>query len=441
MSLRPGRELIRWLIGALVLSLGIFVEPAVMYLGLFLVVAIVLMVLVDYQALRGQRKLIDVKRQLPTVVGRGDRFVVSWTMRIARPFRVRGEWRDVAPACAEPSLLFGTIELGADDVDCQWSREVRLPIRGEFSFGPFWVRISGPFGFLEQQWSLPLMSSIKVLPETYCSQHELVKDAAAEIRMLDKMVRARQQGVGTEFQSLAEFREGDDPRRIDWRSSARQGRMIVRKFQVERHRDIMIVIDCGRLMGSDAGKGNKLDCAIDAGLMLSRVALQYGDRCGLALFDDQVLGYVPPLSGLPSMRAIVDRVYSLQSRWHESDFGRMFETLQQRQQKRCLLIVISDIIDEQTTERFRASLGRLAKRHVVLFAALQTPLLAEVLQAPLERTLDGARQAVAYRLLREREQALHTLRRADVHVLDVTPAQLTVPLVNQFLELRQRSVI
>ena len=105
------------------------------------------------------------------------------------------------------------------------------------------------------------------------------------------------------------------------------------------------------------------------------------------------------------------------------------------------MIVISDIIDEQTTARFRASLGRLAKRHVVLFAALQTPLLADVLKAPLERTLDGARQAVAYRLLREREQALHSLRRADVHVLDVTPAELTVPLVNQFLELRQRSVI
>ena len=223
-ALRPGRELIRCLIGALLLSLGIFVEPAVMYLGLFLLVAIAVMALVDYQALRGQRKLIEVKRQLPSVVGRGDRFVVSWTMRLSRPFRVRGEWRDVAPSCCEPSMLFGKIELGADDVDCVWSREVRIPIRGEFSFGPFWVRISGPFGFLEQQWSLPLISSVKVLPETYCSRHELVKDAATEIRMLDKMVRARQQGVGTEFQSLAEFREGDDPRRIDWRSSARQGR-------------------------------------------------------------------------------------------------------------------------------------------------------------------------------------------------------------------------
>jgi hypothetical protein len=72
---------------------------------------------------------------------------------------------------------------------------------------------------------------------------------------------------------------------------------------------------------------------------------------------------------------------------------------------------------------------------------LQTPLLGEVVQAPVERVLDGSRMAVAFRLLREREQALHTLRHADVHVLDVAPSQLTIPLINQFLELRQRVLI
>ncbi len=481
MKLRPGRNLMRCLVATLIGSLTVFVVPQIVYLGLLLAVAIAVLVGIDIQFLRTQRKAFEVNRIVPTVVGRGERFRVTWQLRraseeidsqasgaasaprfsaaivttggltpprspgISQPWSVRatlrGEWRDEVPTVAEPRFVSGSFELFPNQLDTELAREFCVPIRGQYRFGPFWLRLSGPCGFVEGQWSLPTTNDVKVLPETYCSHHDLAKDAAAELKLLDKMVRTRQQGIGTDFQSLSEFREGDDPRRIDWRSSARQRRLIVRKYQVERHRDVMIVIDCGRLMAADAAKGNKLDCAIDAGLMMARVALQYGDRCGLALFDDQVLGYLPPVSGLPSLRAIVDQVYATQSRWRESDFGRMFATLQQRQQKRSLMIVISDIVDVQTTERFRASLGKLARRHAVLFAALQTPLLGEVVQTPVERVLDGSRMAVAFRLLREREQALHTLRHADVHVLDVTPSQLTIPLINQFLELRQRVLI
>ena len=73
----------------------------------------------------------------------------------------------------------------------------------------------------------------------------------------------------------------------------------------------MIVIDCGRLMGADAGRGSKLDCAVDSALMLCRTALESGDRCGLALFDDRVLGYIPPLSGPRALRPLVEGVYDV----------------------------------------------------------------------------------------------------------------------------------
>lgn len=441
MKYRPGRNLVLSLLATLFGSLAVFVVPQVVILGPLLALAAAVVIGIDLQFLRTQRQAFDLIRRMPPIVGRGDSFRVTWQLLRTQRSAVTAEWRDEVPSVAEPRFISGRVEMSDDELDAEWSREFVVPVRGKHTFGPFWLRLSGPCGFVEAQWTLPVTNEIKVLPETYCSHHDLTKDAAAEIKMLDKLVRARQNGAGTEFQSLSEFREGDDARRIDWRSSARQRRLIVRKFQVERHRDVMIVIDCGRLMGADAGQGNKLDCAIDSGLMLARVALQFGDRCGLTLFDDQVLGYLPPVSGLPSLRAIAEQVYATQSQWRESDFSRMFAALQQRQQKRSLMIVISDIVDVQTTERFRASLGKLARRHSVIFAALQTPLLSEVVQTPINNVRDGSRKAVSFRLLREREQALHSLRHADVHVLDVTPSQLTVPLINQFLDLRQRNGI
>jgi uncharacterized protein (DUF58 family) len=216
---------------------------------------------------------------------------------------------------------------------------------------------------------------------------------------------------------------------------------VVRRFLVERHRDIMIVIDCGRLMGTDAGRGTKLDCAIDSALMLCRTALNSGDRCGVALFDNQVLGYLPPVSGTKALRTLADSVYGIQSRWRESDFGLMFATLQLRQTKRSLIVILSDIVDADTSTRFRTSLMTLSRRHVVLFAGLQTPFLRETVAAPVTNLLDGARKAVSFRILREREEALHALRRGGVQVLDVEPSRLTVPLINRFIELRRQNVL
>jgi len=78
---------------------------------------------------------------------------------------------------------------------------------------------------------------------------------------------------------------------------------------------------------------------------------------------------------------------------------------------------------------------------VVIFAALQTPLLFAQTRAPIGNRLDAARQVVAYRLLREREETLHALRRGSITILDVEPSELTLPLINRYLELRSRNVV
>src|SRR5690606_33697824 len=152
------------------------------------------------------------------------------------------------------------------------------------------------------------------------------------------ITRTRQYGSGTEFDSLHPFREGDDPRRIDWRATARHRMPVVRRYQVERHRDVMILIDCGRLMGSATDTGSKLDCAVDAALNLARVTLHSGDRCGVAAYDRTVRGFLPPLSGIASLGHIVESVYDLQTRWLESDFTQIHGQLQTRQPKRSLLV-------------------------------------------------------------------------------------------------------
>ena len=298
MTIRPGRNLVRTAAVLLVLATLTFVWPGAPWLpvsGFTLVVAVVVAAL-DYRALQTSFRGVKIERTMPAAGGRDLPFRVELRVCSSAPLPLAGELRDVVPAAALPAFQVHAFRLPAGG-SLSLAATFRIPLRGSFEFGPAWLRLTGPCDVLEAQQVFSCPGSVKVLPEGFSSSECLRHDERAELMLLDKISRVRQTGLGTEFEMLSEYRPGDDPRRIDWKTTARLRRPVVRRFQVERHRDVMIVIDCGRLMGADAGRGSKLDCAVDSALMLCRTVLDSGDRCGLALFDDRVLGYQPPLSG------------------------------------------------------------------------------------------------------------------------------------------------
>jgi uncharacterized protein (DUF58 family) len=452
--IRPGPTLLLFGGGLVLLGLLSFIWAPAVWLVALAILAAPVPVFLDYRELRLTRGLVRVERELPVCVGRGSRFRLALRVASLASADVVGDLRDCFPADAEPGHWHERFELRPGE-EKEFICQVRIPVRGLHEFGPVWVRLRGTTGALEWQRSHDCRGEVKVLPDSAGSEDAIRKDALADRRALDKWTRTRLRGEGLEFESISEFRENDDPRRIDWRSSARHRRLMVRRYQLEQHRDVMVLLDCGRLMMASAGdaahpdpaqasaqrSATKLDCAVDSVLMLSRVALEKGDRCGLGVFDDQVLGFLPPISGPGAYRAITESVYDVQSRWRETNFSLMFAALERRHPKRSLVVVLSDIVDADSSGRFRAALLTLARKHVLIFAAIQTPLMAKLVRSPMNSSLDVSRKAVAFRVLREREKALHSLEHAGVHVLDVEPGQLTVPLVNRYIELRERNLV
>ena len=440
MSVRPAPRLLWGVAAAGALAPLAFVWPAMLWVMVALWMALISAAVVDFRSLRPRVEGLRVSRRLPVNAARGLPLISELTLHNEGKFPVEATLRDVMPPAALEGPEFTPLRLDAGERE-QTTTRLTIPIRGRHRFGPVWVRVAGPLGLLEMQRMFDSTGVVKVLPETYASRETLSQDQRARLLQLDKLTKARSHGAGSEFESLAEYRPGDDPRRIDWRTTARIRRPVIRRYQVERHRDVMIAIDCGRLMGASVGNGTKLDCAVDSALMLARVALQTGDRCGIAVFDDAVRGYLAPVAGASSIGPLAEQVYALESKMRESDFGAMFADLQLRQPRRSLIVIISDLVDVETSERMRSSLARLAQRHVVLLAALQTPLLTRSIEGDVNTMLEAARKGVAFRLLRQRQRALHSIGRAGVHVLDVKPGDLTIPLVNQFIDLRSKDLL
>lgn len=436
----PGANAVRG--GALLagLALASFAQAWALDVCGILLGGLLVLAALDWRALRAAQAWPQVSRQLPTCAGRGVPFVDQLQVRNAgvRPLRI---WaREVLPDLAGGEHCFAPFTLPPGDGAVLEAR-VCLPRRGKYVIGGLWLRLAGRFGVIDWQREFCPGAALKVYPESLVTRDELKDQFGAQLT--EKMKRRQRRGEGMEFESLSAFQTGDDVRHIDWRASARHRSLLVRRHQIEQHRDVVILLDAGRLMGTDAGadRGSKLDQAVNSALLLMEVAVGRGDRCGFGVFDDRVLHYQPPLGGSRARQAILEQVYAVQSEYRESNFALMFSLLQSRQRKRALVVVLSDLVDGATSDRFRAALASLAKTHVVVFAALRTPLLEGFAREEVEDFGGVCRKAVALRLERERERTLRTLDHTGVRVIDADPRELTAPLINSYLTLRAGNLL
>ncbi len=441
MKLRPGPGWI-WIGGSFAaVALGCFVWSSAAWLIAPVAGAGIALTVADWIILRRSITELSVSRELPGRAAQGNSFEVVLNLVNRQQGCASGEIRDVIPPGVSPRAWQQKIELAAGrGVSARY--HARAARRGKYVFGPVWIRLHGKYRMLEHQRKIDCTGTVRVIPSSALTVKDAFhKNLRTENRFVGEWTRTRLRGHGIEFESLDRFHEGDDPRRIDWRSTARRGNLMVRRYQVEQHQDLLVLLDCGRLMGAAMEEGNKLDQAVDSAIMLSRVALAKGDRCGIGMFDDRMLGFLPPRAGPGALQTIVAGLSDAKCYLRETDFGPMFATLRTRCRKRSLVIVLSDIAGIETTRRFRQALRTLARQHVVILAALQTPLLADTLMAPVRSGPDVSRKAVVMRLLREREKSLHSLTRSGVTVLDVKPDQLTVPLINRYIDLRERNTL
>ncbi len=393
----------------------------------------------EFWWLRTHAKQIHVTLDIPSSAVRGEPVLVSVDTRNESNAGVLVEVRLLLPEQGAPNLWQAMLRVAPVTAQAITLR-LQANIRGAYHFGDVYLRCHSPLRLLTAQRRIPHEHVCRVYPnirkvKEYLAMRRTLSAVAPHVRSTPL------RGIGSEFESLRSYEEGDDIRRIDWKATARLSSLITRNYEIEHFRNVVVLVDRGRLMAGRAGNGTKLDHAIDAALMVCGVALDGGDRAGLLVFDQEVLAYLPPRGELRQLQAVLENLYDLQPVLVESHFRRAFIHLQTKLTRRSLVLVLSDVMDVHASQSALQGLLALSKRHLVVFAALRTPEIEEAVDLPDSSDLGPFRKAVAHRLLQERIEVLARLDKGGVHVLDVRPADLTVPLVNKYIELRERNLL
>ena len=309
--------------------------------------------------------------------------------------------------------------------------------RGRVAFGDIHVRGRSWLALSLWQKRIAAAAEVDVYPDLLSVRRY---DLLLRARRLDEVGfrHTRRRGTGTDFESLREYVRDDEYRRIDWKATARRGRPFTRQYEEERGRTIMLLIDAGRMMSAQVGSLSKLDHAVNAALMLAYVALHRDDSVGLIVFADTIKALVPPRKGRAHLQRILEELYDVEPTMAEPDYRAAMYHLHDRARKRSLAVLLTDLMDEEASRRLITYTAAAYPRHLPMVVTISDPDLQRAAEAMPETGAELFERAVASQVLSDRERALARLRRSGADVLETPAGELTVALVNRYLELKER---
>jgi len=309
--------------------------------------------------------------------------------------------------------------------------------RGEARLERLWLRWRGPLGLIAKHRVVTLDVAFPVVPDTRTVTQEAIRIFSRYSAVGQKPQLLR--GGGSEFDALKEFVPGMDRRAIDWKQSARHMSLLAKEFCVEHNHTIMFAIDSGRLMCEPVGDVVRVDHALNSALLLAFVSLKLGDRVGFFSFDARPRLATGAVSGAASFPLLQRLTAGIDYSDEETNYTLGLTSLSAALKRRSLVIVFTEFADTTNAELMIENVGRLMRRHLVLFVAFRDEEMEALASAEPQEPDDVTRAVLASSLLKEREKVIVRLQRLGAEIIDAPADRIGTELVNRYFALTQRA--
>ncbi|MEQ1605530.1 MAG: DUF58 domain-containing protein [Pyrinomonadaceae bacterium] len=414
--------------------------PAISYSVLAFDVALIVAATVDYLISRRLPEGLNVSRHFDKRFAIGDPTKVSVLVDNATTRRIHMRIKDEFP----PEMKLDETREADFTVEEQGTAEffyyLKPAKRGRYEFGTTAARYLSRLGLVWCQASFGEAQSVKVYPNMRRAREMELKALGAR-SFLAIQRRAVRRGEGREFESMRDYVRGDELRHISWTATARRSKLTTRQYQIERDQTIVIALDAGRLMTGRIGDETKFDTALHASLALMSASARAGDNCGLVVFGRRVIKYLPPKRGLEHIDAVLEALHDLEPELIEPSYARAFQFIASNTKKRAFIVILTDLVDKDSSKELINALRLLRPRHLPLVATIgDRDLNAAVSQSPTD-IKDVFTQSAAEEIIHQRESALRLVESIGGMALDVTASTLTPKLLEAYLKVKERGLL
>ena len=310
--------------------------------------------------------------------------------------------------------------------------------RGDVNLGDCYVRYQSVLHIAERWVRGSLPQTVRIYPNLEDAKRHSIFLLRSRQIVVEKR-RSRMRGIGREFESLREYRQGDEYRDICWTAAARRGKLVTRVHQIERSQTVWIVIDSGRLMRARVGGFSKLDHAVNSALSLAQVALYSGDRVGLVAYGRAIRQQLPADKGSTHLRQFIEQLALVHEEVSEADHLHMAGRLLTDQKRRSLIVWLTDLAETAMTPEVIEAAAMMMPKHLVLFVVIGQPDLGELARKRPESETEMYQVAAAQEMVHRRELLLARLRERGALALEVDSGAISPALVSSYLQIKERN--
>jgi len=407
-------------------------------MGQVMLALLVVLVVVDTVVLWRKRG-ISASRQCDSRMSNGDENEVTISISSTYPFASQLEVIDEVPVQMQQRDVCYRCRIDSHD-EQQINYTLRPTHRGNYDFGRIRVFARTALGLVMRRFTCGEPQTVRVYPSyMMLNQYELLAINNNLTQMGIK--RIRRVGNNTDFEQIKDYVQGDEYRTINWKATARRAQLMVNVYQEEKSQQMFCIIDTGRLMQHVVDGLTLLDHAVNASLVLSYVATHRQDKAGLVTFDGEVRSFVQANSHSGHIQTVLETLYAVEASHQDSDFENLCQTVNRLIGKRSLLVLFTQLDNMTAVKRKLPYLTQLSRHHRLLVVFFNDSDVDAYLQEKPKTSLDYYTRVVAQKNVADRRHIVATLKQHGILTLLTTPQQLSINVINSYLDIRRHYVI
>ncbi|MBP2239824.1 uncharacterized protein (DUF58 family) [Cytobacillus eiseniae] len=384
-----------------------------------------------------KKKELSFRRYMPIEMERGISYQVPIEITNHSTFSFNFQIIDAVPQSFKTAFpLYGKAE---KEAMVHTTYEAIAPIRGKYEIKKLYFRYTSPLGLWEKQLTTEMIDMVKVIPDLSETKRYL-ENAQAFLLHEGLKIRKHQNGVG-EFSKIRNYVVGDDPRKINWRQTAKLREVMTNEFEPEHGKYVTVLIDCGRMMGAELKKGNRLEKSLEAALTVSAAALKKGDYVSVLAFSKDVSVFVPAAKGMAHLQTILQAIYNIQVDASESNYAEVLHYLEMVQKKRSLILLFSDVRTFLHEENALLYLKRIRQRHLFLMIGIEDQTLIKRIGMEPDELQKAMSKSIAQQqmLIKKREKL--KWEKQGLHMIEASEENLATSAVSYYIDIMNRNLL
>ncbi|MCH3882759.1 DUF58 domain-containing protein [Tenacibaculum aquimarinum] len=395
--------------------------------------------LFDFVLLFSNKKRISAKRILSEKFSNSDENPVSIQIDNKYPFQVFVKVIDELPSQFQKRDFnhFSSIK---SSENYQFDYQVTPVERGEYHFGFVHVFASSQLKIIARRFSFDNKQMVAVYPSYI--QMKKYEFLAMSNRLTEYgLKKIRRIGHTMEFEQIKSYVPGDDVRTINWKATAKKGALMVNQYQDEKSQPIYSIIDMGRVMKMPFENLKLVDYAINSTLAFSNIALLKNDKAGMLTFAKKVENIVAASNKKTHLTTINETLYNLNTSFSDTDFSLLYATIKRKINQRSLLIVYTNFEHISALKRQLPYLKAISKKHLLITVFFENTELDELISTNAEDVQGIYHKTIGEKFAYEKKRMVKELDKAGVHAILTKPNNLSVNVINKYLEFKAKGLI